>query len=79
MRTSRKLRHHGIHTTQDHRDTIVYLVQVVSDAKIAEMELQHEVSNEVEHNDYQEYFHYLMENEGIQFPTCPEEAFHVFQ
>ena len=54
-------------------------LQVVSSAKIAEMELQHEVSDEVEDNDYQEYFHYLMENEGIQFPTFPEEAFHAFQ
>jgi hypothetical protein len=30
-------------------------------------------------DDYQEYFHYLMENEGIQYPTSPEEAFNIYQ
>lgn len=52
-------------------------LQTVSDAKIAEMELQHEVV--YEENEYQEYFHYVMENEGIQYPTSPGEAFNVFQ
>lgn len=54
-------------------------MQIVSNAKIAEMELQHEVNDEVEDNDYQEYFHYLMENEGMQYPTSPEEAFNIYQ
>jgi hypothetical protein len=41
------------------------------------MELQVD-AREVE-NEYQEYFHYLMENEEILYPTTPEEAFNVFQ
>jgi hypothetical protein len=53
-------------------------LQIVSDAKMAEMELQHLVNDVVE-DDYQEYFHYLMENEGIQYPTSPEEAFNIYQ
>ena len=54
---------------------------MISNAKIVEMELQHGVNDEenVEDNDYQEYFHYLMENEGMQYPTTPEEAFNVYQ
>lgn len=52
-------------------------LQEVSDVQIAEMELQVD-AREVE-NEYQEYFHYLMENEEILYPTIPEEAFNVFQ
>ena len=46
---------------------------------MAEMELEREDNDEVENNDYQEYFHYLMENEGMQYPTSPEEAFNIYQ
>jgi hypothetical protein len=51
-------------------------LQIVSNAKMVEMELQHLVNDMVE-DDYQECFHYLMENEGIQYPTSPEEAFKI--
>jgi hypothetical protein len=56
-------------------------LQIVQEAKIVEMELCHEINREdnVEENDYQEYFHYLMENERMQYPTSPEEAFDVYQ
>ena len=30
-------------------------------------------------NEYQEYFHYVMGNDGLQYPSSPEEAFDVFQ
>ena len=46
---------------------------------MAEMELEHEDNDEVENNDNQEYFHYLIENEGIQYSTSPEEAFNIYQ
>ncbi|CAB4034158.1 Hypothetical predicted protein [Paramuricea clavata] len=45
---------------------------------MAEMELQHLVNDVVE-DYYKEYFHYLMENKGIQYPTSPEEAFNIYQ
>ena len=54
-------------------------LQTVSSAKITEMELQQENDEGIEDNDCQEYFHYLMENEEIQHPTSPKEAFNVYQ
>ena len=54
-------------------------LQEVSADQIAEMEHQAQAHDNEEENDYQEYFHYLMENEEIQYPTTPEEAFNVFQ
>ena len=53
-------------------------LQPVNNAKLVEMELKHAVNDEVE-SDYQEYFHYVMENEGMQYPASPEEAFTLFQ
>ena len=41
------------------------------------MELQHEVP--CEEDEYQEYFHHVMQNDGMQYPTSPEEAFNVLQ
>ena len=52
-------------------------LQEVSDVQIAEMELQ--VDARQEENEYQEYFHYLMESNEILYPTTPNEAFNVFQ
>lgn len=52
-------------------------MQAASDDKITEMELQCEVP--IDENEYQEYFHYVMENDGLQYPTTPEEAFDTFQ
>ena len=52
-------------------------LQTVSNVKIGEMELQNEVP--CEEDEYQEYFHYVMENDGMQYPASPEEAFNVFQ
>ena len=57
-------------------------LQEVSDAKLLEMDQQHGVNvnvNDNEENDYQEYFHFVMDNEGMQYPTNTEEAFNVYQ
>ena len=53
-------------------------MQIVPMLKWRKMELEREDNDKVENNDYQEYFHYLMENEGMQYPTSPEEAFNIY-
>ncbi len=54
-------------------------LQKVSEEQIAEMELQVEAGANNDENEYQEYFHYLMETEEMQYPTTADEAFNVFQ
>ena len=54
-------------------------LQKVSEEQIAEMELQAEAGANNDENEYQEYFHYLMETEEMQYPTTADEAFNVFQ
>ena len=41
------------------------------------MEQRHAVDDE--ENGYKEYFHYVMENESLQYPTNAEQAFNTFQ
>ena len=36
-------------------------------------------NNTVVENDYQEYFHYVIDNSDLQFPTGVTEAFELFQ
>ena len=52
-------------------------LQIVPEAKIVEMDIQHELNEE--ENKYQEYFHYVMEHEELQYPSNPEEAFNLYQ
>jgi hypothetical protein len=52
-------------------------LKLVPDAKIAEMDAQLEANEE--QNEYQEYFHYVMEHEQMQYPSSPEEAFNLYQ
>ena len=55
-------------------------LQMISNAKIAEMELQHGVNDEENvEDDYQEYFHYLMENEGMQYPTRHSSTMTIYE
>ena len=54
-------------------------LQEISEDQIAQMQPHVETNPNDEENEYQEYFHYLMEKEEIQYPTTPEEAFSVFQ
>jgi hypothetical protein len=41
------------------------------------MEQQHTIDEE--ENNYQDYFHYVMENESLQYPTNAEQAFNTLQ
>ena len=41
------------------------------------MDSQHEVNEE--ENEYQEYFHYVMEHEELQYPSKPQESFNLYQ
>ena len=36
-------------------------------------------NNTVVENDYQEYFHYVIDNSDLQFPTGVTEAFELFR
>jgi hypothetical protein len=49
----------------------------LSNDKIVEMKLQHNEEAE-EESTYQEYFHYVMDLEGIQYPDNPNEAKIIF-
>ena len=53
----------------------------VSAEKVREMEIQliddHSVESEL--NIYQEYFHYVMDNENYYYPNNAEEAVELFQ
>ena len=49
----------------------------VSNDKIIEMDLQHQEGEEAE-NTYCEYFHYVMDTEGIQYPNSPDDALILF-
>ena len=90
----RNLKRVGILITLDHPDMTVsgspnilfYLpersggednLQEVTQAKIFEMEQRHAVDDE--ENGYKDYFHYVMENESLQYPTNAEQAFNTFQ
>ena len=44
--------------------------------KIVEMKLQH--NEEDEENTYEEYFQYVMDLEGIEYPDSPNEAITLF-
>ena len=48
----------------------------VSHDKIVEMKLQH--NEEDEENTYQEYFQYVMDLEGIEYPDSSNEAITLF-
>ena len=41
------------------------------------MEQQHDMDDE--ENGYENYFHYVMENESLQYPANAEQAFNTFQ
>lgn len=51
----------------------------VNNDKIVEMELQHQGEEAEDENTlYQEYFHYVMDVEGIQYPNSPDDAVILF-
>lgn len=52
-------------------------LQAVTHTKIVEMEQQHDMDDE--ENGYENYFHYVMENESLQYPANAEQAFNTFQ
>ncbi|KAK2550248.1 hypothetical protein P5673_029124 [Acropora cervicornis] len=43
-----------------------------------ESELESKCAYEEEENVFQEYFHYVMEEEGLQYPSNQEEALYLF-
>ena len=52
-------------------------LQIVPEAKIIEMDIEHELNEE--ENKYQEYFHYVMEHDELWYPSNPEEAFNLYR
>jgi hypothetical protein len=48
----------------------------VSQQKLSEMEL--ECNYEIEENIYQEFFHYVMDNERLTYPTSHHDALELF-
>ena len=52
-------------------------LQAVTHTKIVEMEQQHDMHDE--ENGYENYFHYVMENESLQYPPNAEQAFNTYQ
>ena len=52
-------------------------LQAVTHAKIFEMQQQHVMDDE--ENEYEDYFHYVMESESLLYPTNAEQAFNTFQ
>jgi hypothetical protein len=50
----------------------------VSKDKLSEMESKCASEEEDEENIFQEYFHYIMDNEGLSYPSNCEEALNLF-
>jgi hypothetical protein len=50
----------------------------VSNGKIVEMEMRHQEDEVEEENTHQDYFHYVMDVEAIQYPTSPDDALLLF-
>lgn len=48
----------------------------ISEEKLLEMESKCDL--EMEENDFQQYFHYVMDNQGLVYPSNHEEALHLF-
>ena len=49
----------------------------ISDEVIQEVECHCE--REEDDNEYEEYFHYVMETEGLYYPNSPEEAYSLYE
>ena len=52
-------------------------LQAVTYTKIVKMKQQHDMGDE--ENGYENYFHYVMENESLQYPANAKQAFNTFQ
>ena len=86
---TRRVRRSGHGTIPGEPDVLFYLPDrssavdckwVVQSGNIDEMEQHLNVENNDNEADiYQEYFHYVMNHQGMQLPSSIEEAFNVFQ